>query len=250
MLPADDKAAISFASAVPMALRGSAPVVTYAPSNLPEADDDLMQRVEQLYARDAQLHGLWSSALAARGMAGGSGSAGRGERRQDSAVLGRMAAGFLARPDGPRIAMIETTGWDTHSAQNARLATQLRGLDALIAALRDGLGPVWADTVVLVATEFGRTARANGTGGTDHGTGAAAMLAGGAVLGGAVVSDWPGLAPGQLLEGRDLKPTLGLDVLVASACAHTFGLDLGLTLRTLFPFASASASALPGLVRA
>ncbi len=250
MLPADDKAAIAFASAVPMALRGSAPVVTYAPSNLPEADDDLLQRVEQLYARDAQLHGLWSSALDARGMAGGSGSAGRGERRQDSAALGRMAAGFLARPDGPRIAMIETTGWDTHSAQNARLATQLRGLDALIAALRDGLGPVWADTVVLVATEFGRTARANGTGGTDHGTGAAAMLAGGAVLGGAVVSDWPGLAPGQLLEGRDLKPTLGLDVLVASACAQTFGLDLGLTLRTLFPFASASASALPGLVRA
>jgi len=258
MLPADDKAAIAFASAVPMALRGTAPVVTYAPSNLPEADDDLMQRVEQLYARDAQLHGLWSSALDARGMAGGGGPGSRGERRQDGAALGRMAAGFLGKVDGPRIAMIETSGWDTHSAQNARLATQLKGLDALMAGLRDGLGPVWADTVVLVATEFGRTARANGTGGTDHGTGAAAMLVGGAVQGGRVVADWPGLAAGQLLEGRDLKPTLALDVLVASTCAQAFGLDPGLTLRTLFPYATAHSSANPsagssvfsGLVRA
>ena len=248
LLPADDKAAIAFASAVPPALRGSSPVVTYAPSNLPEPHDDLMQRVEQLYARDAQLSGLWSSALDARGMAGGAAS--RGERRQDAAALGRMAAGFLARPDGPRIAMIETSGWDTHSAQNARLATQLRGLDSLLAALRDGLGNVWADTVVLVATEFGRTARANGTGGTDHGTGAVAMLLGGPVQGGRVLTDWPGLAQGQLLDGRDLRPTLGLDALVTAACAETFGLDPQLTARTLFPSMPTVRSALPPLVRA
>lgn len=250
MLPADDKAAIAFASAVPMALRGSAPVTTYAPSNLPEAADDLMLRVEQLYASDAQLHRLWSSALDARGMAGSDGPGGRGERRQDGAAMGRMAAGFLARPDGPRIAMIETSGWDTHSGQNARLATQLRALDGLIAGLRDGLGPVWADTVVIVATEFGRTARANGTGGTDHGTGAVAMLVGGAVQGGRVLADWPGLAAAQLLEGRDLKPTMGLDALLASACAQTFGLDPERTARTLFPNAAGRLPGLPALVRA
>src|SRR5437879_598682 len=80
------------------------------------------------------------------------------------------AARFLAQKEGPRIAMLETGGWDTHSAQKARLANQLRSLDAIIAALRDGLGDAWSETTVLVATEFGRTAAANGTGGTDHGT--------------------------------------------------------------------------------
>jgi uncharacterized protein (DUF1501 family) len=165
-------------------------------------------------------------------MAGGIGG---GANRQDAAALGRMAAGFLARSDGPRIAMIETEGWDTHSGQNARLATQLKGLDRLIEGLQDGLGPVWAQTVVLVATEFGRTVAANGTGGTDHGTGAVAMLVGGAVQGGRIVTDWPGLAPGNLLEGRDLNPTMGLDALVAAACSESFGVDPDRLKRVLFP---------------
>jgi uncharacterized protein (DUF1501 family) len=231
MLPRRGKDAIAFSPAVPMALRGSAEVTTYAPSALPQANEELMLRVEQLYAHDAQLHALWSSALDARGMAGET----SGERRQDAAAIGRIAAGFLARADGPRIAMIETTGWDTHSGQNARLAGQLKGLDNLIAALRDGLGGAWSQTVVLVATEFGRTVAANGTGGTDHGTGAVAMLVGGAVQGGRVVADWPGLSPANLHEGRDLKPTLALDRLLASACAETFAIEPDRTARTLFP---------------
>ncbi len=93
--------------------------------------------------------------------------------------------------------MIETSGWDTHSGQDARLARQLRGLDGLIGALREGMGATWAQTVVVVATEFGRTVAANGTGGTDHGTAAAAMVIGGAVQGGRIITDWPGLAPAQ-----------------------------------------------------
>jgi uncharacterized protein (DUF1501 family) len=158
-----------------------------------------------------------------------------GERRQDPAALGRIAAGFLARADGPRIAMIETTGWDTHSGQSARLAGQLKGLDNLIAAFHDGMGGTWSQTVVLVATEFGRTVAANGTGGTDHGTGAVAMLIGGAVQGGRVIADWPGLSTASLHEGRDLKPTLALDLLLASACAETFGIERDRTARVLFP---------------
>ena len=232
LLPRSGKQAIAFSPAVPMALRGPAEVTTYAPSALPQASDELMQRVEQLYAKDSQLHALWSSALEARGMAGDMGG---GERRQAPAALGRMAAGFLAREDGPRIAMIETGGWDTHSGQNARLANQLKGLDELVGGLQDGLGAAWPHTVVLVATEFGRTVAANGTGGTDHGTAAAAMLVGGAVRGGRVVADWPGLAPADLHEGRDLKPTLALEGLVAAACAETFRLDPERTVRTLFP---------------
>ena len=145
--------------------------------------------------------------------------------------------------------MIETGGWDTHTAQNGRLAAQLKGLDTMVAALRDGLGPAWNDTVVLVATEFGRTAAANGTGGTDHGTAAAAMLVGGAVQGGHIVTDWPGLAQANLFEGRDLKPTLPLDTLVGTACAEGFGLESEKVTRVLFPH-SPRGKPLPRLLRA
>jgi uncharacterized protein (DUF1501 family) len=246
LLPRRGKDAIAFSPAVPLALQGPAEVTTYAPSALPQANEDLLMRVEQLYAGDAQLHALWASALDARGMAG-AGMGGGG--RQDAATIGRMAAGFLAREDGPRVAMIETSGWDTHSGQQARLATQLRGLDGLLGALRDGLGAAWSQTVVLVATEFGRTVAANGTGGTDHGTASAAMLVGGAVQGGRIIADWPGLAAGDLFEGRDLRPTLALDALIAASCAETFGLDPERTLRVLFPEA-VRGKPLPRLLRA
>jgi uncharacterized protein (DUF1501 family) len=245
LLPGGGRTAVALSPAVPLALRGAVDVTTYAPSALPQADQDLMLRVDQLYAKDAQLHALWSAALDARGMAG---DARGGERRQDPAALGRMAAGFLARPDGPRVAMIETTGWDTHSAQAARLANQLKALDSLIGGLQAGLGAVWSQTVVLVATEFGRTVAPNGTGGTDHGTGAAAMLVGGAVDGGRVIADWPGLSLPDLHEGRDLKPTLGLDTLVSSVCAEAFSIDPQRAAGALFP-GLASGNPLPGLLR-
>lgn len=223
--------AIAFAPTLPMAMRGSVEVASYAPSSLAQPNDDLLLRAGQLYAQDAQLHALWSAALDARRMAEGAATA----KRQNPAELGRMAAGFLARPDGPRIAMIETNGWDTHSGQNNRLATQLGNLDQLVGGLREGLGETWRQSAVLIATEFGRTAAVNGTGGTDHGTGAAAMLVGGAVDGGRVVADWPGLAPASLLDGRDLRPTLALDALIAQTCAELFGQDPERVARTLFP---------------
>ena len=246
LLPKRPKEAIAFAPSVPLALRGPAEVSSYAPSALPPASEDLLLRVQHLSAGDPQLHALWSAAMDARGLAG---AAGEGGRRQDPEAVGRMAAQFLAKADGPRIAMIETGGWDTHSAQNGRLANQLRGLDALVSALKEGLGAAWKDTVVLVATEFGRTAAVNGTGGTDHGTGSAALLAGGAVQGGRVVADWPGLAPAALYEGRDLRPTLGLDALIATVAAETFGLDRERVGRVLFPRMRAG-KVLPRLVRA
>jgi uncharacterized protein (DUF1501 family) len=232
VLPREGKEAIAFSPAVPLAFRGEVPVTSYAPSALPQANEELMARVEQLYAQDGQLHALWSSALEARGMAGGMGG---GVNRQDAGVLGRMAAGFLGRADGPRIAMIETSGWDTHSGQAARLAAQLGNLDKLLAGLQEGLGAVWEQTVVLVATEFGRTVAANGTGGTDHGTGAVAMLVGGAVGGGRTVADWPGLASAHLLDGRDLKPTLALDALITATCAESFALEPDRLAPVLFP---------------
>jgi len=246
LLPRGGKEAIALAPTVPLALRGTAEVTSYAPSSLRGPSDDLLLRVQQLYEADAQLHALWSSAMDARDMAGAPGEAGK---RQDPAALGHMAANFLAQANGPRIAMIETGGWDTHSAQNPRLAAQLRGLDAMVVALREGLGEHWKQTVVLVATEFGRTAAANGTGGTDHGTASAALLAGGAVQGGKVIADWPGLAPGALLEGRDVRPTTDLDALIAATAADCFGLDRERVGWVLFPRMGAS-GALPRIVRA
>jgi len=226
-LPGDKGIALS--PAVPLALRGAIPVESYAPSALPDAGEDLMLRAGDLYAKDAQLGPLWDQALAARAKAGDLAS-GKG-----GAALGALAARQMSGVDGARIAMIETNGWDTHTGQNGRLAAQLKQLDATIAAFRDGLGTAWSNTVVLVATEFGRTAKANGTGGTDHGTGAMAMLLGGAVAGGRVIADWPGLASGALYEGRDLKPTTDLDALVAGAMAQHFGLEPRRSAELLFP---------------
>jgi uncharacterized protein (DUF1501 family) len=221
--------AIAFAPTVPAALRGAIEVASYGPSALPSAPDDLLLRVGALYEHDAQLGPLWRSAMSAREMAGNTRAHG------DPAGVGKLAASFLSKVDGPRIAMIETGGWDTHSGQNPRLAAQLKALDAMLGALRDGLGPVWDKTTVVVATEFGRTAAVNGTGGTDHGTGTAAMLLGGAVRGGKVLADWPGLRPADLYQGRDLRPTLSLDAVIAGAASESFGLDPHRTIATLFP---------------
>ena len=127
--------------------------------------------------------------------------------------MGKLAATFLARANGPRIAMLETSGWDTPPQQAARLARLLAGFDAMLAAMRSGMGSAWANTTVLVATEFGRTAAENGSGGTDHGTAALVMLIGGGVKGGRIIADWPGLSQSALYENRDLKPTMALDAM-------------------------------------
>lgn len=230
-LPASDSKALAVAADVPMALRGPQPVSSYAPSRLPNADDDLLARVSQLYAGDAQLHQLWESALATRAMAGATDA----NVGQGGAEMGRIAASLMTPANGARLVMIETGGWDTHSGQVGRLAAQLRNLDALIGALADGLGPAWAQTMVLIATEFGRTAAINGTNGTDHGTASAALLLGGALKGGRMVGDWPGLSQAALYEGRDLKPTTAMESLVTGALAGHFGLDAEKLARILYP---------------
>jgi uncharacterized protein (DUF1501 family) len=231
LLPRDERNAVALAATVPVALRGTVQVGSYAPSALPQASDDLMARVGALYQSDAQLHALWQSAVATRALTGDLAANGG----KDAAATGALAARLMSGAGGARIAMIETGGWDTHAQQKGRLNAQLKGLDAMLASLKAGLGAEWDKTLVLVATEFGRTVAVNGTGGTDHGTGSAAMMLGGAVAGGRVVADWPGLAAGALYEGRDLKPTLGLDTVIGASLAQHFGLDPAQVARTLFP---------------
>jgi uncharacterized protein (DUF1501 family) len=231
LLPASEANALALSTTVPMALRGPHEVWSYAQSRLPTPTDDLLARVGALYASDQQFHGLWSAAMDTRMQAGDGMQAGGS---QNGAVTGALAAKMLSG-DGARIAMIETNGWDTHSGQRARLNAQLRTLDQLLGALKGGLGPQWLNTLVIVATEFGRTARPNGTGGTDHGQASAAMLLGGVVAGGKVTTDWPGLSSGALYEGRDLKPTTDLDALIAAALAQHYALEPERVMTTLFP---------------
>ena len=230
LLPAGDSKALALSDTVPMALRGRNEASSYAPSRLAGPSDDLLQRVSALYDSDVQLHALWSDALATKKTAGDIQSGG-----QSGAALGSLGARLLAAESGPRVMMIETTGWDTHAGQRARLGAQLKSLDALVAALKSGLGTEWSNTVVVVATEFGRTARPNGTAGTDHGEGSLAMLLGGAVAGGKVIADWPGLSAAALYEGRDLKPTTGLDSLIAGAVSQHYDLEPARVMATLFP---------------
>lgn len=235
LLPAGERA-LAVAPAVPPILRGRVNVESYAPSNLPQANDDLLARVGAMYASDPILHPLWDAAMDARrtaGMAPGGGGGGGAARALPG--LASLAAQFLTKPGGARIAVLEYDGWDTHSNQQGRLANQLKGLDAALAALKAGLGPEWANTVVLAATEFGRTVNANGTGGTDHGTASVAILAGGAVAGGRVLADWPGLAKGALYEARDLKPTADLRALLLTASAAHMDVDPARAARALFP---------------
>ena len=148
------------------------------------------------------------------------------------------AARFLAKADGPRVGAVGFVGWDTHineGAASGQLANLLGALDGALAAIETNMGEAWRETVVAIITEFGRTARINGTDGTDHGTGTVAFLAGGALHGGRMVADWPGLKPAQLYEGRDLKPTTDLRAVLKGLLRDHLRVEESALARTVFP---------------
>ena len=219
-LAANGRKGMALQTAVPLVLRGPGDIDTWAPSVLPEPSVDLVTRVERLYRADPVLAQALARARALRSdgaMADAApmmGSAG-GPRGQ-ALALARRAGEFLAASDGPQAAVLELGGWDSHANQalpQGALTNNLKLLDAMVASLRDALNAsagTWQRTVVLVVTEFGREVAVNGTQGTDHGTGGAAFVIGGAVRGGRVIADWPGLAPKERFEGRDLRITTDL----------------------------------------
>ncbi|MEL6238107.1 MAG: DUF1501 domain-containing protein [Pseudomonadota bacterium] len=240
----DTPRALAIAPTMPLALRGSAPVSSYAPSSLPEASADFLDRVARLYSADEQLGSLYAQALETRAMAADDGL----RNLRDAKKAGELAGSLMRGEDGARIAMIEMGGWDTHANQRGAFARPARNLDALLGAYATSMGSDWSNTLVLVATEFGRTARYNGTNGTDHGTASAALVMGGAVRGKRVLGDWPGLAERNLYQARDLMPTTALESVLAGAAAEHFGLDPANAMASLFP--GRSASAMSGLIRA
>jgi uncharacterized protein (DUF1501 family) len=202
---------------------------------------------------DAKSGGMTSAggapapAMAAPGADMAGGAALQGTLRQGLPVarkLGATLAGFMIQPGGPQIAAVSIDGFDTHANQGSnqgQLATRLAYLDAALDGLADGLEPAWKDTVVVVVTEFGRTSRINGTGGTDHGTASTALLLGGALKPGGIVGDWPTLAQGKLFEDRDTAPTLDMRAVFKGLLVAQYGIDRRALDTAVFPGSGAVA---------
>jgi uncharacterized protein (DUF1501 family) len=238
----------------PLVVRGPAPVLSWTPPRLEPATDDTLARLLELYRHtDVEMARALEEriGLAAIARAGGmdmapgqARPAGAAQVRAYFAESAGSAAKFMARPDGPRVGALAFDGWDTHAnegAVNGRLAALLGALDGAIAAFETGMGPVWNDTVVVLITEFGRTAPINGDNGTDHGSGTVALLAGGALKGGRVIADWPGLKETDLFEKRDLKATTDLRAMLKGVLKDHLRIDDTALAERIFPDSAALA---------
>jgi uncharacterized protein (DUF1501 family) len=237
---------VALNTAVPLVLRGSEQIDSWAPSALPDPSADLVARLTTMYRSDAALGSALARARelhASPEMADGAPGMAAAPGRNNAVVLARKAAELLLRPGGASVAVLELGGWDSHANQAApqgALSNNFRALDAALAALREGLAApeaqgAWQRTVVMVASEFGREVAVNGTQGTDHGSGGAAFVLGGAVRGGRVIADWPGLAPAQRFEGRDLRITTDLRAVLRPMLAQHLGVGRAALNGAVFP---------------
>ncbi len=243
---------LSLGQGVPLVLRGPVPVASWAPSPLPEPSMDFMDRIAGLYSNDPVLGPALMAGLGVADMANGMDGNKKREGGKDRLVLAETAGRMLSDPAGPRIATLELPGWDTHVGQGTvqgRLPSALGQLAETMVTLRAAMESVWDQTLIAVVTEFGRTVRPNGTGGTDHGTAGVALLAGGAVAGGRVLGEWPTLRKDKLYEGRDLAPTTDMRALLKGVLAGHLGMPATEIDRFVFPDGKA-VRALPELVKA
>ena len=254
------KSAVSIGVTAPLIVRGPANVVSWSPASRSRTSDDTLARLLDLYRHtDPVFASVMEERIGLAAIAGAepmqsSGrrpTAGNAERvRRYFSETAGAAAKFLARPEGPRIGALSLEGWDTHANEGAldgRLSILLAGLDAAIEAIEREMKEAWRETAVAVITEFGRTARINGTAGTDHGSGTVAILFGGALKGGRVIADWPGLSEVQLHEGRDLKPTIDLRAPLKGLLRDHIGVSAAALDSVIFP-ESAAVRPLSGLV--
>ena len=229
----------------PLVVRGPAPVLSWSPQRLMPASEDTVHRLLDLYRHaDTKLASVLednaklSANKQADGMAQKPGAAGPAQVRAYFSEAAGNATKFLAQPDGPRVGALALDGWDTHFNEGiaqGRLSQLLGSLDAALAAIKSNMGAAWRDTVVALATEFGRTARINGTAGTDHGTATVALLVGGALKGGRVIADWPGLKAADLYQSRDLKPTTDLRAVLKGVLKDHLRADERALAQSVFP---------------
>jgi uncharacterized protein (DUF1501 family) len=238
---------LSIGAQTPLILRGDAPVSSWAPGGQVRGDDRIASLLQDLYVDDPMLGQNLARGLATEELVSMGGD-GETLRRNDVLGLGRAVARLMTGAEGADVVAISLDGWDTHAGQRLQLQTRLTGLDQLVSGLKDGLAEDWSRTVVVVATEFGRTARANGTQGTDHGTGSSLLLAGGALKPGGPLGDWPTLADNRLFEGRDLAPTLDIRSVFKGVLRDHLGLDRAALDAGVFPDSAAEAPALNGLI--
>ena len=221
------RAGIAIAAGMPRSLTGPFEVQTWSPTELGSVDDAYLERLSVLYRTDKTLYGRFEAAVQQKDLVGEEAMAGGNARRGGITPLMQTTARILRQETGPNVAAVEFSGWDTHANQGMaggaldRLLGQLA--EGLMAFRRD-MGAAWAGTTVVVMTEFGRTARPNGTRGTDHGTAGAGFVIGPTVARAAVIADWPGLSDGALFERRDLKPTLDTRSVLKAAAAGAFDL--------------------------
>ncbi len=244
----EDNAGIALSQALQTSFLGADNVLNWAPSRIPPAPDRFLNQLETLYASAPALQSALADGRTANEIAAMETSEELADNETDTSMvavqsgspqdLARSAGQFLALEDGPRIAMMDIGGWDTHDNQVNDLNQQLPTLDQSLQMLKNSLGNAWQYTSVLVMTEFGRTVAENGTGGTDHGTAGAAFLLGGAVAGGHVRADWRGLAAEGLLEGRDLPPTTDARSVMKAILVDHLGVTLDLAESEIFPDSS------------
>jgi uncharacterized protein (DUF1501 family) len=247
-------AGVAIAQVMPLAMRGSGRAEIWSPPLPREVPDTLMQQLQPLYASDPRLAPMFDDAMAAvemdmtaNSMSGNGMGGARGAFRLPEAMA--AAAKRMQGANAARIGFVEDSGWDTHRGQQLALDRKFAELDAGLRAYREGMGADWANTVVAVVTEFGRTVAANGSAGTDHGVGGAALLAGGAVRGGRIAGDWPGLAPAALFEGRDLRPTTDLRTVFKGLLAGHLAVSEAALDTRIFP-GSRALRPMAGLLRA
>lgn len=228
----DERSGLALAPAIPPALRGMGRVSSYAPDNRAGVNADFYARVASLYdTNDPVLERVWSEGVETRK----AGLAAAGNISEEMNKVGALAARFLRGEDGFGVVMIESTGWDTHSNQFGRLMRQTRDLDGILGGLKTGLGSAWSDTLVIVASEFGRTVATNGNGGTDHGSAGVLLALGGSLPDPGVRTDWPGLGRGNLFENRDLRTTVPVESVIATMAGQHFGIDPQQAAKTLYP---------------
>jgi len=250
--------AVAVDPAPPLLLSGPARSTSWMPPVMPEPDTAFVTKVKQLYADDPALSAALSGAVDLQAQVKAGEDDPYAMNAQHKAAYGNLvplftgAGRLLAGSRGPRVAVLEAGGWDTHvqeGAASGNLARRLQTLDLALESLKTTLGPAWSKTVVVMATEFGRTVKPNGSGGTDHGTGTAAYVLGGAVAGGHVRAEWVGLSPAVLKDGRDQPARTDLRALFKGVLAEHMGVPRSPLDTSVFPD-SGNVTPLKGLVRA